>query len=340
MNFSRLCATLAIVALAFPACSSGMPTVPPSEASSQRMPAFRAHVPAKGDLYVDDKGANVVKIYPPYSDAVKNQITDAPAPVRIAFTQRGVLAVASQKAARRSPTVFLYKAHATTSYAKITLPLAFDSFTTLAFDPKDVLYIANSNTVYAYKLDDLTKPVLTLSDAGTDITNLSFSPDGDLAVSSKGRVKLYKPGSDKPWGHISNVQVTDAIYDTGEYLSVAYFSTSRVGIYPPDSTSPSAEITDGVDRPCTLAVDPKNDLYVASCGGEHHVTVYAESGTNPIRTINRTPFPNRLVVGLNGDLYVSSRVASENAIRVTKRGETEPSLKIAGNDVVDIAISP
>jgi hypothetical protein len=340
MNLSRLCVAFVIVALAFPACSSGTPAVPSSGASGQRMSALRAHAPAKGDLYVADKGANAVKIYPPYSASVKAQITDAPAPVAIAFTKSGVLAVASQKGARRSPGVFLYKANATTSYAKLTLPVAFDDFTAVAFDPKDVLYLANSSTVYAYKLDALTKPTLTLVNAGTNIRSLSFSPAGDLAVSSNSGVELYKTGSDKPWCHISGDDRTDAIYDTGAYLSVTDYGASRVKIFPPDSTSPSTEITDGIDLPISLAVDVENNLYVANYAGHHHVTVYDESGTKPIRTINKTPFPDRLVVAPNGDLYVSSLYSSSAAVRVTKRGETEPSLMIPGNLVVDIAISP
>jgi len=338
MNVSRLRAALAGIALALPACSSGSATMPSSgfAVPGQPGPALRAHVPAKGDLYVADKGSNVVNIYAPDTTTVKDRITDAPAPVGLAFTQRGVLAVASQKAARRSPTVYLYKAFATTSYAKITLPFAFDSFKAVAFDPNDVLYIANNDAVYAYKLDDLKKPALTLSKAGTSIHNVRFNAAGDIAVSSNDGVELYKAGSDKPWSHIPSAKTPDAIYDTGGYLCVAEFGKNRVDIFPPNSTSPSAEITDGVDSPNALAVDAKNNLYVASSGGEHHVTVYDESGTNPIRSI-RVPWPYRLVVAPNGDLYVERR--HHLPIEVVKPGETAPSLSIP-NDDNDIAIAP
>ncbi len=337
MTSLRLTAAIAIATLAFAACSSGPAVVPSSGTANQLMPAFRAHAPSKGDLYVADRSANAVKIYAPGTASVKAEITDAPAPVRIAFTKQGVLAVASQKAARRSPTIFLYKANATTSYAKIVLPVSFESFTDLAFDPKGVLYVANAGSVYAYKLDDLSKSALALSNPGSGIRTMRFSAGGDLAVTSASGVELYKPGSAKPWGHIAGAETRDAIYDAGAYLSVADYGANRVSIFPPGAISPSAEITNGIDRPGALAVDAKNDLYVASLGGEHHVTVYSESGTDPIRTIAKTPFPEQLVVAPKGDLYVDSRYNA--GILVIEPGQTKPTLTIR-TDAQDIAISP
>lgn len=338
MSLSRLCAALAVVALGLPACSSATATLPSSGSGASGLPepVLRADASAKGDLYVADSSANVVKIYAPGTATVKGRIADAPAPVRLAFSQHGILAVASQKAARRSPTVFLYKPSATTSYAKIVLPSAFGSFRVVAFDPNDVLYVANDDTVYAYKLDDLTKPALALGKAGTSIRNVRFDAAGDIAVSSGDGVELYRAGSDKPWGHISALETRDAIYDAGAYLCVAEYGKSRVSIFPPNSTSPSAEITDGVNRPNALAVDAKNDLYVASSGGEHRVTVYDENATSPTRTIT-VSWPDRLVVAPNGDLYIGR--GYDLPIEVVKPGQIEPFLSIATASN-DMAIAP
>lgn len=336
MKFSRLCVALAGVALTLPACSSVTATVPSPGMPGRLGPASRALAPTKGDLYVADRNANVVKIYAPETDTVKDRITDAPAPVRLAFTRGGLLAVASQRAVRRSPSVFLYKPNATTSYAKITLPFDFDSFRALAFDPKGVLYVANSATVYAYKLDDLAKPALTLAKAGTGIHNVRFNAAGDVAVSSEDGVELFKEGSDKPWGHLTGFAAEDAIYDAGGYLAVAEYGSDRVGIFPPNSTAPSAEITDGINRPNALAVDAKNDLYVASSGGEHQVTVYDDNASTPTRTI-KVSWPALLVVASDGDLYVERRYGLP--IAVVKPGRSEPSLSIP-IDGSDIAISP
>lgn len=334
MKVARLCGALVCVAVAFSACSSGTSTVP----SSARLgSALRARAPIAGDLYVAETSSNTVKIFAPDSDSEKDRITDAPSPVELAFSQQGILAVASQKGARRPATVSLYQPHATTSYAKIALPLAFGSFHALAFDPKNVLYVASDTTVYAYKLDDLTKPVLTLGKAGTGIHNVRFNTAGDVAVSSKEGVTLYKAGSDKPWGNISGFDAPDAIYDLGGYLCVAEFASDRVGVFPPNSTSPSIEITDGVKNPNALAVDVENNLYVASHGGEHHITVYDDNGTNQIRTINKTSWPREIVVASNGYLYVDREF--DLGVDVVAPGATEPSYLLRAKNG-DIAVSP
>lgn len=94
-------------------------------------------------------------------------------------------------------------------------------------------------------------------------------------------------------------------------------ASSAVAVYRPGKTSPSYEISKGVDHPFAILTDANRNLYVANCyncffnnghnSSKGSVTVYAPGKASPAYTItDGIDNPNAMAVDSSGNLYVSN----------------------------------
>jgi hypothetical protein len=182
------------------------------------------------------------------------------------------------------------------------------------------LYVANggANTVTIYKPN--SKSVFrTISKGMHSPSSMALDDTGKLYVlncfgcySKEGFVTIYKALTGKLLQTIPSLATPTAIAtDSNGHLFVADFTDNAVDIFDSKSSKPVRVITQGVFAPDALAVDSKNNVYVANCGPvclKGHtgsVTVYDAGKLTVSRTISQGIVdPNRLLVDRKDDLYV------------------------------------
>ncbi|MFY9720497.1 MAG: hypothetical protein WAK16_12730, partial [Candidatus Cybelea sp.] len=71
----------------------------------------------------------------------------------------------------------------------------------------------------------------------------------------------------------------------------------QVSVYEPGSAQPIRRITDGINRPNDLAIDPSDNLYVANLNTSS-VTVYSPGGAKLLYRITKgLKFAEALAIG-------------------------------------------
>lgn len=161
------------------------------------------------------------------------------------------------------------------------------------------LYVASANGgVSVYPLGG-TAPVGTLSQ-GVDLpTAIAFDKLGNLYVanhdggpSGRGFVSVFAPGAATPERTISNgVSVPYSLgFDSKGDLYVANYiraltapklNNGSVTAYKPNADAPFRKL-EGVDHPHQIAIDSRDDPYVAELKYLH---MYAPSASSPTRTL-------------------------------------------------------
>lgn len=167
-----------------------------------------------------------------------------------------------------------YMTYARTITKGIQLPVA------LAVDPSDQLFVANCRRC-PFSQPGKRKDWISVyaSNGSAPLRRFDDGSDGrkiprDLAIDSTGRLYVANDNLDRAGGPHG-----------GEIL-----------VYAPGGSTPIGTITQGIDIPVALALDPSNNLYVANAyGGD--VTVYNPGGTQLLQTIkDGVKFPQALLI--------------------------------------------
>ncbi|HEX4014967.1 MAG TPA: SMP-30/gluconolactonase/LRE family protein [Candidatus Cybelea sp.] len=126
-------------------------------------------------------------------------------------------------------------------------------------------------------------------------------------------------------------------------LFVSDIDSDAIRIFPANKKNPTQKgsITDGIDTPVNVAVDPKGTLYVAN-NGNSTVTEYPFGATSPSATLSGAQliFPNGIAVDNKGTVYVTTgATAGVCSVLVYPKGASSPSEQINGFDLpVGLAI--
>jgi len=166
-----------------------------------------------------------------------------------------------------------------------------NSACTLAFDSSGDLYVGNNRAVAVYTptgRQHRMKYLRRITDQVKFPTALTFGPADDLFVSNCPSCS-FSSGKHRDW----------------------------ISVYSDNGSQPRREITEGIDGPRLLAVDPDGRLYVANIPLRHgrpqrgSISVYAPGGSKPSRKIaDGIDSPFALAIDSSGNLYVANIDAS------------------------------
>ncbi|HTV74754.1 MAG TPA: NHL repeat-containing protein [Candidatus Acidoferrales bacterium] len=139
-----------------------------------------------------------------------------------------------------------------------------------------------------------------------------------------GSVTYYAPRKKTATGTISTSSPTAMVFDRNGHLFVTNIEGyGSVSVYNPGGSS-AYTISDGVNSPLALAIDPSQNLYVANSGDPtNSVTVYKPGTMTVWHTITSgVDYPSAMVIDRLGNLYVAN--GSANTVTVYKAGRTQP----------------
>jgi len=115
--------------------------------------------------------------------------------------------------------------------------------------------------------------------------------NGDVALGGAGGISVFAPGSTTPYWTITNGIIEEDLdwltFDSNgnlyASLAGAQDKDASILVFPPNATTASIAITDGILRPNELAIDAADNLYVMN---EKNITVYSPGSTSPSWTIS------------------------------------------------------
>jgi sugar lactone lactonase YvrE len=257
----------------------------------------------------------------------------------LAFDSKGNLYVANDT--RSNSSVLVYRPGATVMARKITQSVRFPR--TLAIDPADQLYVANSYFnvgVYAAGSGTLLRklksffPISIAFDAADDVdVGSSSGPYGG----SNSQVIVFAHDSSKQLRTIgTGISDPESLaFDTRGTLYVADSNLNVVAVYAQGATKPLRKITSGIRRPVALSFDASGNLYVAN-NASSTVTIYAPGKSKPRRTIaSGISGPTTLILDASGTLYVANR----RTVTVYAPGSSSPKLKIRNGIDAPVALA-
>lgn len=156
------------------------------------------------------------------------------------------------------------------------------------FDPANNLYSLCGSDVFCERANG--KPKITRKFKGIGPIFASDS-SGNVAIGGQSGIFMFAPGSTTPYWSITNSIIEERLdwltFDSNGnlYASLlgAHDGDERILVFPPNATTASIAITDGILRPNELAIDAADNLYVMN---EKNITVYSPGSTSPSWTIS------------------------------------------------------
>jgi YVTN family beta-propeller protein len=329
VNRLRTLAAIQAALLALAGCSgAGMPApVNPS-------PVTRAAASSE-EIFVANHTA--VTVYAANGKLLRRIAAGLNAPAALAVDAERNLYVAN----RGNSTVSVIKADSTTVLR--TMRTGISQPRALAFDRQGNLYVGNKGngtvTIYA---PNKTAPMLTI--VHVDPHALTFDRLDRLYVGNPGlnEILVFEPHSITAGRTVHTHNGPLGITVDGNDILYCVNNTN-VTVYAPTATTPTKQITAGIDFPSTLARF-QNTLYVANWGvtqTQSTVTVYNLKNLALSQTISRgVGNPLALAVDGTGNLFVVNGAFSN--VTVYGPGKTTPMLTISSQirQPVALAIAP
>jgi len=282
--------------------NSAFNTLPGSIVNAARGENPSAKSAAK--LYVANAGGGVFAYSTASNHALLQTITDGvPSPGGIWVDDHQILYVVNASESSKQGSIAEYKPGASAPFRTITNGIVNCQY--VAADKHENVYVAcidnasSSFTLEIYSKGQLnpakTITIPTAKNSLSRLSGLAFDSTGALLVGEsvyfqQGVVYRLAPGSQS----FTNLNLRNATggtiaVDKAGNLYVGSGSSAGdqvIGIYPPNSTSPSVEIT-AQNILYALAVEPSGELYVETGGGgPPQISVYPPGGVNPLQTFD------------------------------------------------------
>jgi sugar lactone lactonase YvrE len=189
--------------------------------------------------------------------------------------------------------------------------------TGVAVDAGGDVYISNFENIGIYTRE--TKKLVRTIDRNLYRPIIPVvAPDGTLDVMDKVGVAIFP---DAQQARMKRIETKDAFaiaVDAQSNLYVAPNGQNSILVYPPNSTTLSRTITEGIATPVAMAFDSGGNMYVANgagggqCGNSSNggtVTVYAPNANSPSYTITTGEGlcgPSAFAFDASGNLYVAN----------------------------------
>ena len=257
------------------------------------------------NLYVAD-GSDVTVYAPGKTSPSRKMPIGKGAAIALAFDSLGNLYVAC--IAFKSPTPYVVQfARGSTRAALVAGSRVIKAPHAIAVNRSNNVYVGGEGKVWVFGLGGgLAR---TVSNGVGVVSGLVFDVQNSLYVANlenskpngPGSVTKYKPNTSTLAKTITNgvlnpwalaISSTGSLYVASSCLASYSSSCSnwRVSVYAPQraqKVKPSLQITQGIQNPKSIALDPNGDVFVANCGGcsKGNVTVYAAGSTTVQQTI-------------------------------------------------------
>lgn len=186
-----------------------------------------------------------------------------------------------------------------------------------------------------------TTPKRTISNVtglGGQGQNLAVDKSGNLycACNSLSQIDIYKPADttpsrsltmgNSPTGIDSPLSV---VVDSTGNLYVANWGSNTIGVsvFAPGATTPSRNITAGINRVTLLAFDTAGNLYAGNYGGPSTITEYAPGGSTVVRTFGSTSgitSINGMAVDRFGNVYSGNYASTSTVTEFTAASFASP----------------
>jgi sugar lactone lactonase YvrE len=243
-----------------------------------------------GSLYSANANAGSVTVYNLTTGALVRKLKKGMRPVltQIALDSAGTLYVKSSKFVEVYPN-----GRAKGMYR--VLPIYHNLAEGMAIDPAGTLAIGTQADVELFE-PGTTQPSEVISSGIVRAATLAFDSSNNLYVvnsfnnGSCGNVLVFNPGQTSPAYKIPSSNTVCFWNDIVQGPDGNMYAITRdeigngsVSVYPYGQSTPSRVITDGLERPTSLAFDSGN-LYVSDLNG-NHVSVYAPGSSAVLRTI-------------------------------------------------------
>ena len=324
MTAIRLAALTALVA-----CRAGAPLVPQETGAGFARSATGA---TAAFLYVG--GGNGEGVLSQYVLGVSTPLHT--------ITQGGNIAQAALDRAGR--IIAIHAVYGITAYNARTLGVLRTSDATypssVAIDRKNNVYVANCGGAVEVLYPGADKRAGWIK-ARYGACSVGVNRDGDVYVVDGNRIEIYKP-QEKP-GSVKLLRTIDKglqgpggmAFDRMGYLYVLNYTggggsggRNYVAVYPPNASTPSEKLTNGIDIPTALVVSSHDTLYVANRqsswrGRDGWISLYGSNEQQPIARIKAgINNPTALAIDRGDNLYVANLYA--NDVTVYARGGSTP----------------
>lgn len=146
------------------------------------------------------------------------------------------------------------------------------------------LYVANNGAtdVTVYGLDGSGPNQILKNGLRLQLRSVALDSSSNLYVAmrarrgSAGEVNEYAHGKSEILRKIKVVQPIALAVDRANNLYV--LGLKGVEVFPPGSSTPSENITDGIKNPTAMVLDKSGNIYVGNGGNENSITVYSATG--------------------------------------------------------------
>lgn len=192
----------------------------------------------------------------------------------------------------------------------------------MAFDGTGNLYVGNTASIAVFaptSRPGYMKYERSITKGVERPVALAIGSSDELFVANCARCPYSQPGKRKDWisvyssggstplmrfddgadgkkqPHALAIDSTGRLYVANGGFGKAGVQTGEVAVYAAGGTEPIGTITQGIDVPVALALDPSDNLYVANSYSD--VTVYSAGGTQLLQTIkDGAKYPQTLVI--------------------------------------------